>query len=144
MRAKRPTGNRTQRYNWQRLSSVLSSDLLLAAIELDGAGQVGIRSVPWDEYWHSAQLPAFTSMRPSLDALRWAWAGYIRSGFQLRLAAPYCYAYFSLLRRSLGFANEGRTSMRFLQAILGFECVAVHWREKPTPLVIMPRLIWRK
>ncbi len=137
MRTQRPAGNRTQRDNWQRLSSVLSSELLLAAVEVDTAGRASIRSVPWGQYWHRAEFSALEGMKPSLDALRWARAAYIESGFQLRLAVPYCYAYFSLLRRTLESADEGQTNLRFLRAVLGFECAAVRWREQSALLAVL-------
>jgi len=137
MKTRRPTGKRTQRDSWRRLSSILLSDALLASIEVDAAGRLSIESVSWEQYWHAANSRGLHHLEAWLEALRGARAGYVQSRFDLHLAVPYCYAYFSLLRRAVESVADGQADLQFLRAVLGFECASVSWEGRTAPLAVL-------
>lgn len=110
--------------NWRRVYRVLASERLLSSLDVSSTGQIWHHEISWEDYWSQLAVPP--QLEPHLDTLRFARAGYIRSGFELRLASPYCYAYFTVLRRALDGIEDGLSDSRLLAAILGFENTAVH------------------
>jgi len=112
-----------------RLYKTLREPRLLNAVELDGES-MRFTSMCWDDYW--TDIPKM--FRSDVDWLRDIWGTYIDSGFRLSHAAPYCKAYFEIIRgvvkQSKSFALLDR---KFLSKVLGFENCVLKFRQAPEP-----------
>jgi len=116
--------------NWRRIYRILTSETLLSSVDVSCAGRIGCHALTWEDYWANVVVPR--SLEPYLDDLRFAWAGYIKSGFDFHLTPPYCYAYFTALHRALDGIEDGSVELQVLKAILGFENAAVNFWEDQT------------
>lgn len=131
MRATRRVGNRIQRDNWRKISRILRSEALLKCVELHGCARIAVEPISWERYWGEISCRIPFDVGACLDALRSARLRYIQNGFGLRDAIPYCHAYYWLLRSSLDLLEKGQADFEFLWAVLGLECAAVRWANRP-------------
>ncbi len=137
MKRARRIGNRVQRHNWRQISENLRRDALVTTVKVDTNGCIGVTSLPWDRYWCDTQRQIPQNVEACLNALRTARLRFIQSGFDLHFAAPYCHAYFSLLRQTIDRLGEGQASRKLLWAVLGFESAAVYWSGRATPVAAL-------
>lgn len=123
-----------QRGNWRRIRKIFAAELLVSSVNIDLNGRVHLESVTWDQYWRSSVCHVPQYCEADVDVLRFAWAEYIRNDFDLHLAIPYCYAYFSLLHKTLAGLGDGRCDLAFLATVLGFECSPVRNKDEKAVL----------
>jgi len=111
------------------LYKTLRSPSLLDTVELDG-DYLRLSAMHWDDYW--AEIPK--AFQGDVDRLRRIWESYIDSGFASSHAAPYCEAYFILLRT---LARQGKpfalSDRDFLAKTLGFENFTLKLCHSPSP-----------
>lgn len=98
----------------------MRSNNLVDAVELHPDGRIEIQTVAWQSYWDRAaqSFPGFADGLTSLAAAR---SAYIGSNYDLKSAAPYCWAYFRLLRDLL----DQRAPKAILHALIGLESFSV-------------------
>lgn len=110
-----------QSFNRSDFGRISRSEELVAQIMAPGGGYIHIQGASWDQYWG----PVKSRMRPGelkrLDALKQRRVAYIKSGYVLEDAIPYCHAYFDLLRSLL----VNRSSTSALRLLLGLECFRI-------------------
>ena len=104
------------------VQNVLQSGALIRSMSIDGAGRIDLRVCDWDEYWAGFAGHGI-DLRPGLVRLGASRRQYIESGYDLKLAVPYCQTYFSILREMLGQAGTGDA----LRALLGLESFGIGW-----------------
>lgn len=104
------------------IQNALRSGVLIQSMSIDGAGRIDLRVCDWDENWAGLASHG-TDLRPALARLGASRRQYIESGYDLKLAVPYCQTYFSILRDLLGRARTEEA----LRVLLGLESFGIGW-----------------
>lgn len=104
------------------IQNVLRSGELIRTLSIDETGRIVLQACDWDAYW-GGDVYKDNHLRPWLDRLWTVRDQFIQSDYALDLAAPYCQAYFSLLRRLV----ERPGSNAALRALLGMESFSIKW-----------------
>jgi len=116
--------------NQIHLARILRSEDFLDCIKVNIDGRLRAISISWNEYWAPVHKQLSPAASKCLSVLRATRRVYIDSDFSLRLARPYCHAYFSLLQSVLDGSMSQPVDKRLLHAILGFECAAIRWPDQ--------------
>ncbi len=111
------------------LAGALRSNDVVEAIDLHTDGRIEVQTISWQSYWDRASqsLPGYADALASLAAAR---SAYIRSNYDLKSAAPYCWAYFRLLRNLL----DQHAPKAILHALIGLGSFSVRrWGDPRLP-----------
>ena len=120
--------------HWRRILAVLRSGDLLNRLHVDMNARIGVESISWDRYWTETGCCISRDQAILLDALRSARLRYIENRFGPGRAAPYCRAYFALLRKVLNDIADEEADSDLLFAVLGLESTSIMWAGQPNSL----------
>ena len=107
--------------------STLEKETILTRINIIDDERFILETMDWNSYWQPLYKLGCLKVEENLNALHFAWHGYIRSRFNSTLRQDFCFRYFSLLDVILSKYSESDVMpwLKVLQTVLGFECFGI-------------------
>jgi len=112
--------------NRGRLRRTLESERVITRVIIDAQARLLVEDQDWGEYW--SPVTRIGQADHVLHSLGSVWSAYVQENFPPELRRDYCYHYFRLLDKALGWlvaAPESDFAAAALRRVLGFECFAI-------------------